>query len=54
MLVQLTLTEIELSHLKTILKNSIRNSEGLDKRFTENLLDRVFEMENFEPNTSLR
>ena len=54
MLVQLTLTEIELSHLKTILKSSIRNSEGLDKRFTENLLDRVFEMENFEPNTSLR
>ena len=50
---QITLTEQEILHLETILKDAIKTAEGLDKRFTESLLDRVIESQSFQPHASL-
>lgn len=54
MLNQMTLTDSELRHLEAILKDAIKTAEGLDKRFTESLLDRVIESQSFQPHASLR
>ena len=54
MLNQMTLTDSEVRHLEAILKDSVKNAEGLDKRFTESLLDRLIESQSFEPHASLR
>ena len=54
MLVQLTLTDTEIKHIKKILKAASSDAEGLEKEFTDNVLERIFEAQNFEPQISRR